>query len=489
MTVSVEGKGVSLDKDAYEAAYGSTVSLKATVSAKPESNAVDDSDAVVAAAPNTVDFYLGDLKDGHKLNKEGGIVVKDGVATLPGVAWSGDDWAVKNSPSVITAVFGGSDLPVEGSGGATLKVTAIRLPEPTDLALTSAEPGKVTVTWKAVEHASGYSVQLVKNGGPQGKAAVVGATDELTHTFGITDSGTYTVNVTAMGAGNYADSEAAISSSLTFHRVSFDLNGGEGSIPSQFVAQNGKVTEPESPTSGGRRFLGWRTSNAESDWDSANNTVTGSLTLTARWQLIPSTPSAPVVDQSGLREAVEAAGKLSEADCTAARWQPFGKALESAEPVLDEGPVSQSRVDETVETSQSSQSDLVKLTDVQGRFSDVSSSSPFHGEVWTLAGWDVIRGYGDGTFQGMADVKRQDFAAFLYRLAGEPEFDADEVPEFEDVDSDTPHRTAVLWARSAGVSNGFDDGSFGMGRDILRQDTAVMLCRLRLAVDIPSPYQ
>ncbi|MBW3091357.1 S-layer homology domain-containing protein, partial [Bifidobacterium miconisargentati] len=76
-------------------------------------------------------------------------------------------------------------------------------------------------------------------------------------------------------------------------------------------------------------------------------------------------------------------------------------------------------------------------------------------------------------------ILRQDFAAFLYRLAGEPEFDVkDATKTFSDVNSSTPHYKEILWAASNGVLNGFSDGTFRGSQTILRQDAAAMLYNL-----------
>lgn len=45
----------------------------------------------------------------------------------------------------------------------------------------------------------------------------------------------------------------------------------------------------------------------------------------------------------------------------------------------------------------------------------------------------------------METVKRQDMAAFLYRLAGSPAFEAPAESPFSDVDASTPHYAEVCW--------------------------------------------
>ncbi|NEG72867.1 S-layer protein, partial [Bifidobacterium ramosum] len=48
-------------------------------------------------------------------------------------------------------------------------------------------------------------------------------------------------------------------------------------------------------------------------------------------------------------------------------------------------------------------------------------------------------------------MKRQDMAAFLYRLAGSPAFDESKAGNpFRDVTSRTPHYKEILWLASTG---------------------------------------
>ena len=64
------------------------------------------------------------------------------------------------------------------------------------------------------------------------------------------------------------------------YTVTFDSDGGS-SVDAQTVVEGGKVTEPTAPTKDGYTFDGWF--NGETKWDFDNNTVTGNITLTAKW--------------------------------------------------------------------------------------------------------------------------------------------------------------------------------------------------------------
>ncbi|KAB8288616.1 T9SS C-terminal target domain-containing protein [Bifidobacterium ramosum] len=120
-------------------------------------------------------------------------------------------------------------------------------------------------------------------------------------------------------------------------------------------------------------------------------------------------------------------------------------------------------------------------------FEDVSASTPHADDIKWLASAGISTGWkrADGSFEfrGMSSVKRQDMAAFLYRLAGSPSFDESKVRNpFKDVTSKTPHYKEIMWLYSTGISTGWrlSDGSFefrGMN-SVVRQDMAAFLRRL-----------
>lgn len=111
-------------------------------------------------------------------------------------------------------------------------------------------------------------------------------------------------------------------------------------------------------------------------------------------------------------------------------------------------------------------------------FSDVTSSTPHCREIWWLGSTGISTGYVDRTFGGMVPVYRQDMAAFLYRLAGSPDFDSNSViNRFSDVNLSTPHYKEILWLAHSGISQGYSDGTFQGMTPVYRQDMAAFLHR------------
>jgi uncharacterized repeat protein (TIGR02543 family) len=68
------------------------------------------------------------------------------------------------------------------------------------------------------------------------------------------------------------------------YTVSFDTNGGTPVPASQTIADGGKVTEPAVMAKNGYTFGGWYKENTFStQWNFSSNTVTGNMTLYAKW--------------------------------------------------------------------------------------------------------------------------------------------------------------------------------------------------------------
>lgn len=122
---------------------------------------------------------------------------------------------------------------------------------------------------------------------------------------------------------------------------------------------------------------------------------------------------------------------------------------------------------------------------VPGRkeLTDLDHDTYHLGDVLWLVDRGISTGYGDGTFRPLETVKRCDMAAFLYRLAGSPDFNPrTAVRTFSDVDENTPHYKEVMWLASTGISQGWGNGdgtySFRPYADVARCDMAAFLQRL-----------
>lgn len=102
-------------------------------------------------------------------------------------------------------------------GSIVLKkeVKLVQLAAPADVKWDVTVNGKAV--WNQVEHASGYKVQLYKNGSKQGSEVALGTgATSYDFTSQIAESGTYTFKVWATGDSVYGDSEKETSGAYVF---------------------------------------------------------------------------------------------------------------------------------------------------------------------------------------------------------------------------------------------------------------------------------
>ncbi|WP_406636686.1 S-layer homology domain-containing protein [Pseudarthrobacter quantipunctorum] len=96
-------------------------------------------------------------------------------------------------------------------------------------------------------------------------------------------------------------------------------------------------------------------------------------------------------------------------------------------------------------------------------FADVSTGQQFYREMAWLAeqkistGWD--EGNGVRTYRPLQAINRDAMAAFLYRMAGSPEYAAPAVSPFADVSTGQQFYKEMAWLAEQKISTGWDEGN------------------------------
>lgn len=80
--------------------------------------------------------------------------------------------------------------------------------------------------------------------------------------------------------------------------------------------------------------------------------------------------------------------------------------------------------------------------------------------------------YGRVNFDPNSPITREEFVQVLYNAEGKPSVSSNK--NFPDVKNEW-YKNAVLWAFENNIASGMGDGKFGVGKNITRQDLAVML--------------
>lgn len=88
-------------------------------------------------------------------------------------------------------------------------------------------------------------------------------------------------------------------------------------------------------------------------------------------------------------------------------------------------------------------------------FTDVPSGMPFRDEIMWLADSGITTGWADGTFRPYAPVTRDAMAAFMYRLAGSPEFTPPASSPFLDVPVSYQFYKEISWLAARQITTGW----------------------------------
>ena len=112
-----------------------------------------------------------------------------------------------------------------------------------------------------------------------------------------------------------------------------------------------------------------------------------------------------------------------------------------------------------------------------GRFRDLDADAWYHDGVHACALLGLTQGVGNRTFDPDGTLTRAQFVTMLWRLAGEPGTNGDELREFSDVGSGGYYAAAVQWAAANGIAEGTSKTEFSPDAPITREQLAAMLFR------------
>jgi hypothetical protein len=118
-------------------------------------------------------------------------------------------------------------------------------------------------------------------------------------------------------------------------------------------------------------------------------------------------------------------------------------------------------------------------------FNDIENVSWAKDAIEALYNKGIVSGYGNGLFAPNYSVTREQFVKMVIGALG-IDTDADTTSLFSDVNGDEWYAPYIMTAARLGIVTGKDDGSFGVGESITRQDMAVMCTRALKAAGIDA---
>lgn len=122
-------------------------------------------------------------------------------------------------------------------------------------------------------------------------------------------------------------------------------------------------------------------------------------------------------------------------------------------------------------------------------FSDVPQNHQFFTEIVWLAAQGITTGFPDGTFHPLSSINRSAMAAFMYRFAGSPEVALPEVSPFTDVPTNHQFFKEIMWFKDQGITNGFTATTFAPQAPVNRKDMAAFIYRLANEPEFTPPVE
>ncbi len=139
----------------------------------------------------------------------------------------------------------------------------------------------------------------------------------------------------------------------------------------------------------------------------------------------------------------------------------------------------------TTETTEFTFTGDGQSTEPAPSFPDVPSNAWFYDAATYCANKGFITGYKNGNFGPGDALQRQDFVVILARIAG-ADVSGYTSCKLKDVDMNAYYGKAVAWAVDQKIIGGYDNGKFGVGDKITREQVATILYRYMDSPDVDT---
>ncbi|WP_237221637.1 S-layer homology domain-containing protein [Rothia nasimurium] len=124
---------------------------------------------------------------------------------------------------------------------------------------------------------------------------------------------------------------------------------------------------------------------------------------------------------------------------------------------------------------------------VNSPFRDIHPGMQFYKEMCWLNYARISTGWPDRTFRPWDNVRRDAMAAFLYRLAGSPSFTMPSRSPFTDINPRTQFYKEMCWLSATGLSTGWADRTFRPWDAVRRDAMAAFLYRYMNSTSLSWP--
>ena len=352
------------------------------------------------------------------------------------------------------------------------------------IAVTTA-PTKTTYTAGENFNPAGMVVTATYSDSTSAEVTGYTVTDGSNLTAGKT---TVTISYTEGGVAKTCTQPITVNAAPTEYTITFNVNGGSGTIPSQTTSGQKLSSLPTATHSGSYSFVGWYTAASGGTQITTSYVFSANTTVYAHWTYIGGggggsyTPSYTVsVDKTENGTITVSPKSASKGDTVTITVKPDkGYELDTLK-VLDKN------------------GDKVKLTEKNGKytftmptgkvtvkgsfveeapvqiFKDVPVDAYYYEAVKWAAEKGITGGVGNGLFAPNQPCTRAQIVTFLWRAAGSPT--PKNMSSFADVPADAFYAKAVAWAVENGITGGTGDGKFSPDATCTRAQAVTFLYR------------
>ena len=418
------------------------------------------------------------LQDNLTINEDETLTIgEDASLTVPEDVKLTNNGKINNSGK-LTGTITGNQPP---------KITTANLPDGTVgepyTEATLAVTGDALISWQL---ANGSTLPAGLNLSKEGKISGTPTT-----------ANTYKFTVTATNDNGSDSKEFTLSiNEETKYSLTIDLNGGNGTTTGgEYLA--GEVINIDAGTKSGYRFTDWTSSDGGTfaDPSSASTTFTmpdRNVTVTANWKKKSSGGSVFFWD---LKFDTNGGSKID----TVTEWEYSTIDLDEYVPEkegykfvgwyadedltkkIDEVYLLENttvyakweKIEEEV-PEEPDETEEIKETETIS-FKDVKESDWFYEAVSYAVENGLMNGMSEDIFAPNTPLTREMLAVVLYNVEGQPESTG--VNPFTDVKADIWYTDAILWANENGIVAGYDNGAYGVGDLITREQFATILYR------------
>ena len=319
--------------------------------------------------------------------------------------------------------------------------------------------------------------------------------DVTTYTY--TPTGALTTSDTAITISYTEGSETktctqtiTVNAAPTEYTITFNVNGGIGTIASQTTSGKKLSSLPTATHSGSYSFAGWYTAASGGTQITTAYVFSGNTTVYAHWTYTGGggggggsyTPSYSItVDKTENGTITVSPKSASKGDTVTITVKPDkGYELEMLKALDKDG-------------------DALKLTEKNGKytfkmpsgkvtvkgsfveeapvqiFKDVPVDAYYYEAVKWAAEKGITGGVGNGLFAPNQPCTRAQIVTFLWRAAGSPT--PKHMSSFADVPADAFYAKAVAWAVENGITGGTGDGKFSPDATCTRAQSVTFLYR------------